>query len=497
MGRWTFPALAGALLLGFGCEAPDQAPAEPVTQDEPRPFVEGRGGVGWACPAGPVDCAYGLGCVDGVCSTDCDDGEDCDAAEGCVDGACGACTGDLECAVGEGCVDGFCLQDEIPSWDVSVNPDYLDAMADEPWSDLAAPVTLTVGDDVYEGGAMRLYGGSSRAWPKKSFRITFPEDADHPGFSRKVTLRAEYNDASFLRTWLGYHAFERSTLLPRPRTRFVRLEINGEYYGLMQEVERIGGRFLEHNGRDRDRSLYEVQQDWPTGALTPLPDEDAWRFVYNKKTGDPDDYSDLETLVEDALWPDYLASAALNETSTERTRAHVDLDQYVDYLAVMTAIGNKDHITNNFYLSRQHLPGIGERWQVYPYDLDLTFGCSWSAEDSTLCTSFEWDEWWLNGTILDGETETCWCNLGIHLTLWDEVFGAAYLDRICELTDEPLFRGDGARLVSAMSEVLADAVGEDPNDRNETAADWLRATQEVADYFTLRRSWLQSELGCP
>ena len=464
---------------------------EPAVAEEPTPPQ-----AGWTCPNGPVDCDFGLGCWEGYCGG-CDDPDQCRSTEGCrSDFTCGACSADADCRAGEVCQEGFCLADEPPGWDITVAPEDLALIQEDHWAETYVPAWLRVDDVVYGPAELRLYGGSSRSRPKSSFRLRFPEDVEHPGFSRKINLRAEYNDASYLRTFLGYETFRRLTRMPVPRARYLGVSINGEFYGLMLEVERLGGRFLEANGRDREQSLYEAQQDWPSGAMTPIRTEDGWRYVWDKKTGVPEDYSDLQAFVEDVLWEDLLSSPSLAETTLERTRESLDVDSYVDYMAVMTLLQNQDHITNNFYVSYQSVLGDAPKWEVYPYDLDLTFGCNWSPDEGTICSEFSWDRWWLNGVIVDADADYCWCNLAMHLALNEELAFARYRQRICSFTASDWWTGQGEGLAEALGVRLESQVAEDDLDRLESLFEWELAREEVGRFFELRSAYLRTQLAC-
>jgi len=254
---------------------------------------------------------------------------------------------------------------------------------------------------------------------------------------RKINLRAEYNDPTFMRTWLGYETFRRLTRTPVPRADFVDVRINGERYGLMLEVERLGGKFLEDNGRDREAPMYEAQQDWPSGALTDLPDDEAWRYVWSKKTGDPDDYSDIQSFVNEAIGADLADSPSLRDTCVDRTSLAMDMEAYVDYLAVMALIQNNDHVTNNFYVSLQAAYG------------------------------------------------------------GDEAMYQRYRQRICSLSEGDWWTKDAPDLVAAMGRRLAADVEHDPNDRNSSLADYDAAVVEMESFFQLRAAHLKWAVRCP
>lgn len=500
-------ALLGVLAIaGVGCtRAPEPADDDdtldrPDDDDLAPPEV---GKAGWACPEGPAVCAFDLGCHDAVCGA-CTSPDECRGLQGCLaDGVCGACTVDAECSEDDSCRHGFCMPTDVPDWSLEIAPEDLARMDGDVYERLEVSATLTAGGVTYEAAATARYLGSSTLeFPKKSFRIEFPEDADHPGFARKINLRAEYNDASFLRTYLGYETVRRLVGAPTPRTRFVNLTLNGANHGLMLEVERIGGKFLERTGRDRERSMYEGKETTPWGALMPMSSEAQYREYYAKTTGTAADWSDLMGLVEETLWMDHLDSDPWGPTTAARTAEQIDTDAYVAYLATLAAIQSQDHITNNYYLSRQDLTGAGPRWEFYAWDLDLTFGCLWNEETgSPLCDSYVYDDWWLNGVveapIEAGQPNECWCNLPAHLVMNDPGLGRDYSDRLCGTVGGRWWNERLPDLAAAIAETIESRVAADPSDRNATLKEWADARQEVLTFLVDRRTFLEGELECP
>lgn len=498
------PAAVLSLILLTALVACD----EEVVADGVCTGSEDLGGeAGDICPGGPVDCRWGLACASGRCGS-CDTTADCRDLEACLpDGSCGPCSESFQCAQGHTCRGGACLPEEVPSWELTVDDEDWQTLHESWWEDDYFPCTLTVGDTVYADGCeVRPYGSTSRVYPKKSLRIRFPEDGAHPGYSRKITLRAEYNDPTHMRTYLGYESFRRLSAIPTPRTRHVRLRVNGEVYGLMLEMERTGGKFLEAHGRDRDGSTYEAEHAPPHGALMPMPSAEEYAVfdddvLYNKKTGDPDDYSDLIALIEDVLWLDYLDSGTSGPTSLERTAEAVDVDAQVTYLAVMALLQNRDHVAANYHISLQRDARFEPIWEVYPFDLDTTFGCVYDEVDqNNVCDELVHDVWWLNGMIPEGTQagypEPLWANLLIHLVLGHDECRARFDERLCAKLGGDYWTQRLPGLIDGLAETLRPAVDGDPNDLNEDVAEFDAAVEDLAAFVDDRADYLRSQLGC-
>lgn len=493
------------LLLMAGCE-PEEAL---ICGQAPAWEFEEAGG---ACPAGPTDCVAGLGCRDEVCAS-CQDNDECRDGLACRGGRCGACALAEDCRDGQACSQGFCV-DPVPTWDLAIDPGDFEALHDQPFHDFYYPCVLTAdGVDYADGCRIRSYGSTARTFPKKSFRITFPEDFEHPGYSRKITLRSEYNDRTMLRNHLGYETFRHLLRVPAPRTRFVNLRVNGEVYGLFVELERPGGKWLKRNARDRDRSMYEAEHSPDQGGLMPmlnlsmydLMDDDV---MYNKKAGpegpgEPDDFADLAALIEETLWADLVDSPGRRETTLERTAEALDVNTLASYLAVMALLQNRDHVTANYNISWQH-DSLGQpRWEIYPYDLDTTFGCVYNpGAGNNYCDNLQTDLWWLNGLAPEdgaiGSTEPAYMNLAYHLTLAEPGCALRFEERLCDYLDGPFWSEELPRLVLANAATIRPSVLEDPNDRNLDADgdEFDEAVDELVRFIPARADYLRMSLGC-
>ncbi len=510
-------ALITAMLLAVlaGCELlPDPFPGDgPVPApdpdllcgDTPQWMFEEAGG---ACPAGPTDCAAELGCVDDVC-TSCTEARDCTKTFACLpDGTCGACTASSQCRGGETCRSGFCMPEEVPIWDLQTTAGDWEAVHEDPYHDFFYDCTLTVdGVEYADGCQYRSYGSTARTWPKLSLRIRFPEDFEHPGYSRKITLRSEYNDPTYMRNRLAYETYRNLMRIPVPRTRHVLLRVNGEIYGLFLEFERPGGKWLERNDRNREQSLYEAEHSPIQGGLMPMPDHASYvtiddDIMYNKKAGDPDDYSDLIELIEETLWGDFQASPSRSSTVLDQTATRVDVDTHASYLAVMAILQNRDHVASNYNISWQHNSYGQPAWEVYPLDLDTSFGCVYNpTAGNNHCWDLQSDVWWLNGVApLEGNVgwpEPVWMNQLIHLTLNQPQCLAAFNGRICRYLESGWWNEELPRLVAATAETIRPAVAQDPNDLVTNMSQFDDTVEELLGFLQDRRAYLESQLACP
>ncbi len=262
------------------------------------------------------------------------------------------------------------------------------------WSDLESacaasaltyvPVTFSVGDESVAAHA-RLKGNWSWRCDKMQFVISFNEDDPDGRFhgQRKLVLDAPWYDHTLLHERLAFPVFERRGL-PYSCANSARLDINGAYYGLYANVERIDREYLERHFDEPDGNLYQAGVELKT----------------NEDTAD--------TSRQAAL------AAA---TSLDEIEALVDLDQAVAEWATEAWIPAMDNywagVEINYYLYDHPSRGF-----VYlPYDLDISFGDA-AYPDGTLLwpdtVSADpihhehpgWRKEWLVQTVL---ADPVWC----------------------------------------------------------------------------------------
>ncbi len=92
---------------------------------------------------------------------------------------------------------------------------------------------------------------------------------------RRLNLDAQLYDVARIRNNLGMHVMRRLGLRA-PRTNHVRLHLNGEYYGLYENIEPIDKEFLEDRFVDSSGNLYDGdelrtnEEIWDTGRFDEL-----------------------------------------------------------------------------------------------------------------------------------------------------------------------------------------------------------------------------------
>lgn len=269
-------------------------------------------------------------------------------------------------------------QNELPTFSIEIEQSDWGAMVAgcENQDQTYYPITFR-----YEAEAVaamvRLRGNWSWDCNKMQFQISFNETDSGARFHglRKIVLDAPGYDETLLRERLGF-SFMHDLGTPYSCVNNARLNINGEYYGLFANVERVDAGYLKRNFAESDGNLYKEGRELKT----------------NEETGD--------TAIVDAFW----AATTLAELD-----ALVDLEEAVQVWSGLAMLPDADSywagVEINVYLYHHPTRGL----LFIPYDMDTALQrCAtcdpithehpnWRREpqyqivmsDARWCTSFE------------------------------------------------------------------------------------------------------------
>ncbi len=203
------------------------------------------------------------------------------------------------------------------------------------------PVQVTHDGETVQA-QVRLKGNWSWNCDKLQFIVSFNEEDADARFKglRKLMFDAPWYDRTLLHERLAHPMFaERG--LPHSCVNNARVSVNGEYYGLYANLERIDHEYLERNFEEFGGNLYQGGAELKT----------------NEDVGDTSRLQALRAAV-----------------TVDEIAALVDLDQAVAEWAMEAMIPAMDNfwagVEINYYLYDHPSRGF-----VYlPYDLDLSFG---------------------------------------------------------------------------------------------------------------------------
>ncbi|MGY8689366.1 MAG: CotH kinase family protein, partial [Verrucomicrobiales bacterium] len=212
--------------------------------------------------------------------------------------------------------------------------------------------------ELYDNIFTRLRGGTARSWPKKSFKVEFPED-HHFKFDPELprvdefNLNATYTDKSYARAILTTELHQDAGS-PSPETFPLRVHQNGAFYSVALFVEQCDRDFLRRNDLDTDGAYYKAN---PGSFYTSTGS-------FEKKTRQDEGKEDVTAFIDGLK----LKGADLESFLMD----HVDIPAQISFMVSVAITQNIDDSDKNHFLYRD-TEGSGE-WFMTPWDLDLTFG---------------------------------------------------------------------------------------------------------------------------
>ncbi|MBN1423838.1 CotH kinase family protein [Candidatus Fermentibacteria bacterium] len=360
----------------------------------------------------------------------------------------------------------------LPVFGIEVDPADLAILQDDPWTDTYVPASFVAEGAIYDPAGLRFRGNVGRRFTKKSYKIRL-EDELFQGRGI-VNLNADYADWSLLRSALSFDLFWRVAVRP-PEAQHVHLELNGRFAGVYLDVEQPDERFLIRTGRDSTASIYKCN-----GNLGLLPTLGDYQRCYDKKTNTGTGHDDLIAFIE-----------AINLSSTQALPPlllrGVDVASYLRYYAVIVATANNDFTERNYYLVHD---GSRDRWEVIPWDLDLTFGLGFPFAFEEIC----------NPPIDVGTLASPQCIGGANMLL-DRVLAVPAFKSFYARQLEHLLSTDftpsamAARIESIHGLVAPDAMLDVLKLGREDSTLFTGSKEELVDFVAMRHGYLLGELA--
>lgn len=247
--------------------------------------------------------------------------------------------------------------------------------------------------DTLQNVGFRLRGNTSRNSRKKSFKISFNEYVSGRNYQgvKKINLNGEHNDPTLIREKLFYDIWQKAGLAER-RTSFVRLYINGAYYGLYTNLEEFDKDWLQRVYSEKSGNLYKCT--WPADLVYKGGDQQLYKNImsgaltggraYELQTNTvADDYTDLVDLITTLNQPVDASFKSLIEQK-------LDVDGFLKAMAIDVVSGNWDdylYNKNNYFLYHRTDNG---KFEFISYDTDNTFGVDWLNVDWATRNCMSW-----------------------------------------------------------------------------------------------------------
>lgn len=368
----------------------------------------------------------------------------------------------------EGC-HGIYAQDRLPIFELTIAPEVWDALHEE-WLNGIENEQLEdeglienynpnhplaefrFGDIVITNAMIRLRGNPMYWLPqnKLQLQISFNEVDPEGRFMglRKLLFDAASANQSFLRDRLAL-SFMRELGLPAPCANNARLVINGEYYGLFTNVEKIDKGFLKRvYGSDRN-------------------DGDLWkRANWELRTNETTSNDTRLRMLRDA-------------STVAELDAILDVKQALQVWAAEAVIPDSDGTWAgglNFYLYDDPLTG---KFLILPWDLDNTF--------TRLSHDVDPVTW--------HKTERYHGRPWYDLALTDPAYFDDYIAEVARALDEGYVVSRLHSRIDEWTEQIQDAAFSDPNKPFSNRV-YLEHVEALRQYITNRARFVDQWLAC-
>lgn len=252
------------------------------------------------------------------------------------------------------------LQASIPTYALSVDEGLLQKFMEDPT--LAAQAATFEAGGKRWSATMNVRGGSSRWYPKKSWRIELPDGERFDG-RRKLNLIAEMADRTMMVEKLAYDLLS-AAQVPASGARYVRLVVNGKYRGLYLDLERVDKALTGRLGfLDDDPSIYRCgKQDCELKL-----DTEWWQQPWEKQTNEDQPHDDLEAFLR-------LVNRGSEVTFADALEENLDVEAYVRMMAIDAVISNDIMMDAGSYLVHDHATG---KWSFLPWDYNNSAARWW------------------------------------------------------------------------------------------------------------------------
>jgi len=235
-------------------------------------------------------------------------------------------------------------------------------------NDAGTRCSLFYDGQFYDNLWIYIHGQSSRGFPKKSYNIDF-----HPGHNFKwaqgqpraddINLMTTYPDKAQMRNMLAYETYRDADCVYHwvfP----VRVQQNGAFWGTAHVMENGDEDWLIRMGLNTEGALYKMYNRFSSASHANSGAE--------KKTRKYENNADLSAL--------YTGLSLSSQARRRYLYDNVDVAQVVNFLAARAITGDTDCCHKNYYFYRD--TGLSNEWQMWPWDVDLSFGRVWNSSQT-------------------------------------------------------------------------------------------------------------------
>lgn len=251
------------------------------------------------------------------------------------------------------------------------------------------PAVIAYDGEVFDNARIRIKGQNTRELDKRKWKVVLPVGYRWDMAGRltapvnEFALHSMSVDRAMVNELLTYEVQKLSGGMAQQVVP-LRLERNGEFYGLYLYVEQDDGIWRSKYGFSDDTVVYEGR--W--GAQLPPEDlaldEWNWTLRYRRVTHRyvDDGRAELADLIANLA----LFTSANPDSVRPYLYRHVDIPSVVEAIATMNLTQNLDWGRKNWSLLYDPQD---EKWRLYPTDHDLSFGRRYRWACGLTCSKVE------------------------------------------------------------------------------------------------------------
>lgn len=231
--------------------------------------------------------------------------------------------------------------------------------------------SVEINGEIFDSVGVKYKGNSSynanNAKNPMHIELDFVKDgANYQGYT-DVKLGNGFSDPSFVREALSYEILQQ--YMVSPRANFVKLWINGTYWGVYSNQESISKKFIKkHLYTDGDNPFFKCN---PVGGAGPgnssIPD-----LIYS--SADSSAYMSKYELKSDYGWKQLLGLMDTLKNQTTQIDKVLDVDRALWMLAFNDVLVNLDSYTGVFAQNYYLYYDENSRWVPVVWDLNMSFG---------------------------------------------------------------------------------------------------------------------------
>jgi hypothetical protein len=250
------------------------------------------------------------------------------------------------------------------------SPEWESELEDFHGTDVDVSATVTIDGKTYRDVGVRYRGLSSYQVPegrKRSLNLSLDmaHDDQFVGGYRTLNLLNSHEDPTMMRAVLFLHVARE--YIPAPKANFARVVINGENWGIYQNVQQFNKEFLKENFNSTDGARWKAPGPNPQASLAWLGESVApYKQVYEIKS--KDDAAQWAALME--------LCRLLNSESVVREGSALgsalDIDGALRFLALDNALVNNDGYwarASDYSIYRDK----AGRFHIIPHDTNEAF----------------------------------------------------------------------------------------------------------------------------